>query len=106
MDKKWLSLAVLCLVFSSCRSISEEAKEEIAKPVDCSTAQQDIAILQSEKASVEKQILDGVTMATPAGLALTILSGELKDKGEIASGDYNELIANKIAKIKEECGIA
>ena len=106
MNKKFFALAALCLVFSSCQSISQEEKQELAKPVDCSTAQQDIAVLQSEKASVEKQILDGVSMATPAGLALTILSDDLENKGEIASGEYNQMIADKIEKIKATCGIA
>lgn len=106
MNNKLLILAVLCLVFNSCQSISKEAKEEIAKPVDCSTAEQDIATLQSEKASVEKQILEGATMITPAGLALTILSDDLQNRGEVVSGEYNQMIADKIEKIKETCGIA
>jgi len=106
MNRKLFGLVMLCLAFSSCKSISQEAKQDLAKPVDCSTANQDIAALQSEKTSVERQILDGATMVTPVGLALTLLEGDINDKGEVASGDYNQLITDKIAKIKEQCGIA
>jgi hypothetical protein len=89
----------------ACHTISKEAKTELAKPVDCSTAEQDIAILQKEKASVEKMMFDGVTAVAPAGAVLNILTLQEKDKLEVATGVYNHHISEKIKEIKQTCGL-
>jgi hypothetical protein len=90
---------------SGCAAIPKEAKIELAKPVDCATAPEDLRNLKSEKASVEKQFFDGVTAVTPAGAVLGILTMTEKDKLEVAIGDYNHRINRKIEEIQTTCGI-
>lgn len=105
---KTITLGVLAsaLVFSlACQAIPKEAKIELAKPVDCSTAPQDIAILEKEHASVAKMFLDGVTAVTPYGAVLSILTLQEKDKLEIAIGEYNHKLTRKIEEIKHTCGL-
>jgi len=99
-----LVLGLLPLVFA-CSPISKEAKIELAKPVDCATAPQDMKILKSEKASVEKMFFNGVTGVAPAGAAIGILTLTEKDKLEVAIGDYNHKINRKIEEIQNTCGI-
>jgi hypothetical protein len=99
-----LVVGLLPLTFA-CAPISREAKIEIAKPVDCGTAQEDLRILKSEKASVEKQFANGVMAVTPAGAAIGILTMTEKDKLEVAIGDYNHRINRKIEEIQNTCGI-
>ncbi len=60
--------ALVGLVFAlGCRAIPKEAKMELAKPVNCDTAQEDLRILRAEHASVAKMFLEGVTAVAPAG---------------------------------------
>jgi len=99
-------LLAAALVFSlACHTIPKEAKIELAKPVDCSTAQQDIAILEKEHASVAKMFLDGVTAVAPAGAVLSILTLQEKDKLEVAIGVYNHRLTRKMEEIKTTCGL-
>ena len=78
---------------------------ELAKPVDCATAEQDIALLKKEKASVGKMFLDGVTAVVPAGAVLSILTLQEKDKLEVAVGVYNHKLHRKIQEIQNVCGV-
>jgi starvation-inducible outer membrane lipoprotein len=105
--KMVLGLLAVALIGSlaGCHTIPEDAKVELAKPVDCSTAQQDIAILEKEHASVAKMFLDGVTAVAPAGAVLSILTLQEEDKLEVAIGVYNHRLKRKIEEIKTTCGL-
>jgi len=89
----------------ACSPISKQAKIDIARPVDCATAERDIGMLRSEKASIEKQFLNGVMAVTPAGAAIGILTLTEKDKLEVAIGEYNHKINRKIEEIQNTCGV-
>jgi hypothetical protein len=93
------------LVLGACSPISKEAKEDMAQPVNCHTAEGDIRVLESEKSHVAKQILDGVTAITPAGAVVGILTGTEGEKLQVATGDYNNKIEQKITEIKQTCGL-
>ena len=54
---------------------------------------------------VGKQILLGVTSVTPVGAVIGILTLSEKDKLEIAVGEYNRMIDERIAAIKKKCGL-
>ena len=103
---KFIPIICLTILVAACSgSISRQAEEDLAKPVDCSTAREDIRTLESEKASVLKQAASGVTAVTPAGAAIGILTLSEKEKLEVGTGAYNRKIDAKIAEIKRECGI-
>ena len=85
-------------------TISEDAKESLAAPINCSTASRDIKVLEDEKASVGKQILSGVRAVVPFSAAAGILMGDYRDRAEVATGQYNADIEAKIAEIKRRCG--
>ena len=97
--------AGLLLAALACSPISRQAKIDLAKPVDCTTAKWDMEVLKREKASVEKQFLNGVMAVTPAGAAIGILTLTEKDKLEVAIGEYNHRINRKIEEIQNTCGI-
>jgi hypothetical protein len=84
----------------ACSPISQQAREDLAKPINCSTGRDDIRVLHSEKAHVASQILAGVTAIQPASAVLSVATGTEKDKLEVASGEYNRMIDDKIATIK------
>ena len=93
-------------LLTACSSpISDEAKREINAPINCSTANEDIAVLKKERANVAEQTAAGVTSILPIGLVFGLLGGTAGDKAKVATGEYNEMIDAKIAKIKRKCGI-
>jgi hypothetical protein len=83
----------------------QQVQQQEAAPVNCATAEGDLRVLQSEKVSTAKMIEDGVTAITPVGLVAGTATGKEKGKLQIASGDYNKMIDQKIAQIKSTCGI-
>jgi len=107
-------LGVLLLV-GACAPVSQEAKKDLAKPIDCGTATQDIATLQGEKASVLKRIEMGARYIVPVAAAADILRSYhlddetsvefYQDKESVLTGDYNDAIDRKIAQIKETCSV-
>ena len=103
---KFIPVICLTIFVAACSApISKQAKDELAQPVNCATAREDIRILEQEKASVAEMAKDGVTGLAPAGAVLGIITFTEKEKLEVASGTYNKKIDAKIAEIKRECGI-
>ena len=102
----------LLLVFSlSCASISQETIAAIEKPVDCSSASEDIAFLDDEKSGFFGRLIAGITAVLPPGVFIVIgrdlfnsPEGIWADKFRVASGSYNRKIDDKIAGTKQQCG--
>jgi hypothetical protein len=90
---------------AACSSISPQTKEDLARTVNCDTADQDIHILDAERASVARQALAGVGFVSPPAVVLGILARDTKDRAKIATGAYNREIDAKISEIKETCGL-
>jgi hypothetical protein len=109
-----LALGALLLA-AACAPVSQEAKKDLAKPVDCGNATQEIATLQSEKASVLKRVEMGARYVVPVAAVSDILRSYhmgdessvefYEDKESVLTGDYNAAIDRKIAHIKEVCGV-
>lgn len=107
------SLMIITLTSTGCArknhspmpTIDDKAKEDLAAPVNCSTARNDIATLEQEKASVAKQIVSGARSVIPFSAAAGIVMGDQRDRVEVATGEYNDKIDAKIAEIRRKCGI-
>ena len=93
------------ILLPACRAIFKQAEEDLDKPINCDTAEQDIATLRSEKASVEKRIAEGVTAVVPTSAVLGILTLQEDDKIEVATGIYNSMLEEKIDEIQITCGL-
>ena len=50
-------------------------------------------------------IEQGVTAVTPVGLVAGTATGKEKGKMQVATGEYNKMIDQKIVQIKATCGI-
>ena len=105
MNSKILLAAVVVLAAGCQGPNVQQVQQQEAAPVNCATAEGDLRTLQSEKISTAKQIADGVTAITPIGLVAGAATGTEKGKLQMASGDYNKAIDQKIAQIKSTCGI-
>jgi hypothetical protein len=101
--KKILLAALMVSLMVACAPISKQAKQELAKPVNCATAEGDLRMLQSEKASVEKMIAEGITAVVPIGAVVGIVTLREGEKFKVATDVYNKDIDKKIAEIKAQC---
>lgn len=84
-------------------TIDPEVKAKLDAPIDCSTAQQDIASLEDAKASVAKQVISGARAIIPFSAAAGVATGDEQDRAEVATGAYNDRIDAKIAAIRRRC---
>jgi hypothetical protein len=73
--------------------------------VNCATAEGDLRMLRSEKANVAEQIAAGVTSIVPVGFIVGVATQTEGEKIKMAAGDYNQILDEKIAEIKQKCGV-
>ena len=101
-----VSALILVAGFATgCTGKTAAGQRELKQPVNCSTAQSDLRILEEEKIGVAERIAVGATAVAPAGAVLGIITMTEDDKLEVAVGEYNKKLDAKIAAIKSECGI-
>jgi len=104
--KKLSLLCVALLVVAGCSSpITKKDKQDLAAQVDCSTAEGDIRVLNSEKVNLAKEIADGATSIIPIGLVTHLLMRDEGDTFKVGTGEYDRALDKKIAQIKTQCGI-
>ena len=108
--KKAIILVVLfcfALSMSACgmkmKKNLKHIEAEKNNPVNCATAENDIKVLQQEKAGVAEQIFAGLTSIAPPALVMGILTGTETSKIKVALGTYDKLIDARITKIKTTC---
>jgi len=96
--RKGLMVLAAGVFLAGCYSapISDKVKSDLADPIDCRTAQEDIAVLQKDKADAGDQAKAGIKMFVPASAARAILHGDYRERKEVATGEYNQAIDAKI----------
>ena len=107
--KTLTSILVLLALVTGCSSNAPAPEKQVQasldKPVDCSTAQADIQLLNSEKARTSQEIEDGASSIIPIGAVAHLFGGSEKESYEIGTGEYNKKLDKKIAEIKQQCNI-
>jgi hypothetical protein len=107
---KYLTPGLIALVLiAGCSSPApapqKEVEANLAKAVDCSTAQADINTLNGEKARTSQEIEAGAGSIIPIGAVAHMFGGSEKESLEIGTGEYNKKLDAKIAEIKKQCNI-
>lgn len=100
-----VALALLAGCASQAPAPQKEVQANLAKTVDCSTAQADIATLNSEKARTSQEIENGASAIIPLGAVAHMFGGSEKESLEIGTGEYNKKLDAKIAEIQQQCNI-
>ena len=93
------------ILLAGCASQEKQVEQQMQQPINCATAEGDLRVLQSEKTHTLQQIAQGVSALTPAGAALGILTGTERTKLTVGVGEYNRMIDQRIAQIKQKCGV-
>ena len=83
----------------------KQVQASLAAPIDCSKAQEDIALLNSEKARTSQEIEAGASSIIPVGAVAHLFGGSEEESLEIGTGQYNKKLDDKIAAIKSACGL-
>lgn len=99
---------LLCLAFAAAgcaMHFKHEEKAIQAQPINCNTAQGDLRMLRHEKAHLAEEVAMGVTAIYPASLVVGVVTGTEKTKLQVATGEYNRMIDEKMAAIQSECGL-
>jgi hypothetical protein len=97
----------IALLVVACAGQFQQEEQALQQPIriNCATAEGDIRMLQHEKAHVAQQIAMGVTAISPAGMVAGLITGTEQTKLQVATGDYNRMIDQRIADIKMTCGL-
>ena len=104
--KSIIALGCIIVLMTACAPFRQkEVMEEMDDPINCATAEGDIRMLEQEKVHIAQQILEGVTAITPAGIVIGVVTGTEEVKLKVAVGEYDKMIDERIAEIKEKCGI-
>ena len=82
-----------------------QIEANLKAPVNCSTAEADIRMLESEKSHNTEQAAKGITSIVPVGAVINIVQGDEDESLKVATGHYDKLLDDKIAKIKEKCNL-
>ena len=98
-------LLILYVFLVSCSTVSDTAKYYLDKPIDCNTAKTDIATLESEKASASERTMAGVRAVVPSAAIVGMVRNDWSNRKEVASGEYNQVIDDKIQEIQRACNI-
>lgn len=101
-----VAASAAALLFTGCAAQFQQQAEQIEnQPIDCRTAPGDLRVLQSEKAHVGQQLAMGVSSVYPSSLIMGVLTGTEGTKLQVATGQYNQMIDQKIAQIEATCGV-
>lgn len=95
----------LATLGAGCAMQEKKTMESLDQPINCATAEGDIRVLQGEKTHVAQQIASGLTAIAPAGIVMGLVTGTEGTKLQVATGDYNGQIDQRIAAIRSTCQV-
>lgn len=104
-----MKLLILCVVVlpAGCASASHADRAALLKaPIDCTTAEADLAALESAGPSSGERARSILQSVTPVGLVTGAVSGSVGDRAAVATGKTQHDIEARIAEIKQSCNAA
>jgi hypothetical protein len=94
----------LAILAAGCAMQDKKTENRIKEmAVNCETADGDLRMLDEEKKSTTQRVSAGVRSVVPIGLVAGVVTGTAGTKYRIATGQYNQMIDNKVAEIKAAC---
>lgn len=104
-----MKLAPLALIalLAGCSTTSHEEREALlAAPVNCATAEADLAALEAAMPSRRERARSAAQSVTPVGAVKGAVTGTYDEQLEVLTGATEEQLAARIQEIETECGIA
>lgn len=104
---KLIRLAVIAswsLGLAACtQTISPELRYIMTKPIECSQAPQEIALLQRVRPDLARQSMSVISTASPIGLVTMVASDDTENRRRVITGEHGEDIDRRIAQIEAHC---
>lgn len=106
MQAKTLILATgITLGVAACSTRPTQQEIETIE-VDCNNAQEQIATLEAERERTSSERLGrGVQSVAPPAVIVNIFRGQYDQNVQIASGEYEQILLDKIDEIERTCGL-
>lgn len=99
-----VSVIGLAILTGACQMQEKKTEARVKEmPINCETAPGDLRMLDEEKKSTAQRVSAGVRSVVPIGLVGGVLTGTAGTKYRIATGQYNQMLDDKIAQIKQAC---
>jgi hypothetical protein len=99
-----VSVIGLAILSGGCHMQEKKTEARIREmAINCETAPGDLRMLDEEKKSTAARARAGLTSVVPIGLVAGLATGTAGTKYRIATGQYNKMIDDKIAQIKQAC---
>ncbi len=103
---KLASISLLA-VLAGCATTSHAERETLlAAPINCATAQTDIAALEAAMPSRRERARSAVQSVTPVGAVGGVVTGTYDERLGVLTGGAEEELSARIAAIQSECTIA
>lgn len=98
---------LLLLVFvAGCATASDEQRLSLrTKPIDCTTAKEDIAALEAALPSNGERALSAAQTLTPVGALATVVLDSYSGRFAVLTGQTEEELVARIEDIRKTCGI-
>ncbi len=88
---------------AGCAQKYAKVEESFVQPINCSSAQSDIAALEADKVDKATQAAEGMKFALPTTIIMGTITGTAGAEYEVGTGEYNRKIDERIGNIKSTC---
>lgn len=98
-------MPVLALI-AGCATSHSERETLLSAPIDCETAEADIAALEAAMPSRRERARSAMQSVTPIGAVKGAVTGTYDDQLDVLTGSTEEELSARIDEIQSECGLA
>ncbi|MEL6284571.1 MAG: hypothetical protein AAFO80_10515 [Pseudomonadota bacterium] len=102
-NRLFVALVAVGALAGCARTTQSDRADLLDQPIDCMTADIDIAALETAIPGAGERAAAGVRLVVPVARIAGRVRGELDDRREIASGRTEEDLRGRIAEIKAAC---
>ncbi len=101
-----LAALLLLAVITGCATTSHEERASLlAEPIDCASAEADIASLKAAMPSKGERARSVVQTMTPIGAVAGVATGSYTDRAAVLTGRTQDELSARIEEIKATCSI-
>ena len=103
---KVVILMTVFFILGGCASAVDRhqvVNAQVAQPINCDTAEQDIETLLEGKTSASEKFANGIALVLPTTALFNLISGEFTSRRSIATGKLNDILHMRISDIEKEC---
>ena len=103
---KLVPFALAALLVGCATSNHDERASLLAEPVNCESAEADIAALEAAMPSRRERALSAVQTVTPVGAVSGVATGSYKDRAAVLTGRTQGELNARIEEIETTCGLS